>query len=110
MAYNTALAERVNARISDINGVIEKKMFGGIAFMVHGNMCVGVVKENLCARVGKDAYGDLSEKPGARPMDFTGRPMKGWLFIGPEVLADDDVLQTWIDRCHRFVGTLPRKA
>ena len=109
MAYSTTLAARIRARMADRDGVVEKKMFGGIAFLLHGNMCVGVVGDDLCARVGKGAYADLSEEPGARPMDFTGRPMKGWLFIDAGVVADDAVLLTWIERCERFVQTLPRK-
>lgn len=106
MAYSAALAARIRARMSDLDGISEKKMFGGIAFLIGGKMCVGVVGDDLCARVGKADFGVLSEEPGARPMDFTGRPMKGWLFVGADVLDDDDALGTWIDRCHRFVTTL----
>jgi TfoX/Sxy family transcriptional regulator of competence genes len=106
MAYSTTLAARIRARMSDTDGLSEKKMFGGIAFLVHGKMCVGVIGEDLCARVGTADFGVLSEEPGARPMDFTGRPMKGWLFVGSGAVSDDNQLQTWIDRCHRFVTTL----
>ncbi|MFT5683793.1 MAG: TfoX/Sxy family transcriptional regulator of competence genes [Myxococcota bacterium] len=106
MAYSAALAERIRVRMSDLDGISEKKMFGGLSFLICGKMCVGVVGDDLCARVGKVDFGILSEEPGARPMDFTGRPMKGWLFIDGSAISDDDELQTWINRCHRFVTTL----
>ena len=109
MAYDTELAARIRTRMSDVDGLTEKKMFGGIAFLVHSNMCIGVLKSDITARVGKERYGDLSEEPGARPMDFTGRPMKGWLFIGKDHLTQNSSLQTWIDRCLHFARSLPAK-
>lgn len=106
MAYDEALAERLrDALVAE--DVVEKKMFGGIAFMVRGNMCVGVVKSDLCARVGKEHYQVYLACPGARPMDFTKRPMKGWLFVDADGFEADADLRKWVDRCLEFVRTLP---
>ena len=109
MAYDEGVAQRVRETLQDRQDVHEMKMFGGIAFMVRGNMCVGVLGEDLMARVGKEKYDDLLARPFARPMDFTGRPMKGFLLIGPEGIEADADLETWIDEALDFVLTLPVK-
>ena len=83
-------------------------MFGGIAFMVNGNMACGIVKDELMARVGADAYADAVAMPFARPMDFTGRPMKGMLYVSPEGIAGRG-LKRWIGRCLIFAESLPAK-
>jgi hypothetical protein len=108
MAYDSTLADRLRDALVDVTAH-EKKMFGGIAFMVRGNMCVGVVGDDLCARVGVDAYPDLLAKPGARPMDFTKRPMKGWLFVDPSGFESDAALRGWVEACKAFNTTLPAK-
>jgi len=77
MPYDEGLAERIRGAFSERTDVAEKRMFGGIAFMVRGRMCVGIVKEDLMVRVGAAAHDALAQEPNARPMDFTGRPMKG---------------------------------
>ena len=81
---------------------MDKKMMGGIAFMVDNKMCVGVVKNEMMARVGPDAEEEALSNPLARPMDFTGRPMKGYLFVTPEGVDTDEQLSNWIDLCLAF--------
>lgn len=108
MAYDEALSERIRERLADVPGVTDKRMFGGIAFLTHGNMTVGVTGDDLMVRVGPDATDDALRQPGARLFDMTGRPMKGWIVVDGAVL-DDDVLTDWIDRARRFVATLPPK-
>ena len=107
MAYDEGLAARIRAHLADTSEVEEKKMFGGLAFMVGGHMCVGVIGDELCARVGKPDYEALSEEPGARAMDFTGRPMRGWLLVGAEGIGPDTSLREWVLHCLRFNQTLP---
>ena len=109
MAYDEGLAERLRMALGERDDVVEKNMFGGIAFMVRGHMTVGVVKDELCARVGGDAYEALLALPGARPMDFTKRPMKGWLFVGAEAIDDEADLEAWVERCLAFTTGLPAK-
>lgn len=113
MPYSEPLADRLRDalhRRPDVRDHLrEKRMFGGIAFLVHGNMAVGVIREDVTARVGPDAYDACLRLPGARPMDFTGRPMKGWLFVAEDALASDDDVDAWVDRCLAFVRTLPPK-
>ncbi len=109
MAYDEGLAERLRGVLADRSDVVEKRMFGGVAFMVRGHMTVGVVKDDLCARVGADAYDALLAKDGARPMDFTRRPMKGWLFVAPEAVDDDADLESWVTICLEFTTALPAK-
>lgn len=109
MAYDEGLAERLRLALSSRDDVAEKRMFGGVAFMVRGHMTVGVVKEDLCARVGPDAFEAALALPGARPMDFTGRPMKGWLFVDADGVDDDDALEGWIARTLAFTTSLPAK-
>ncbi len=85
-------------------------MFGGLAFMLHGNMFVGILGSTLMARVGPTRHQEALAKPHVRKMDFTGRPMKGYVFIDPDGLEEDHDLETWISICLEFVATLPRKA
>jgi TfoX/Sxy family transcriptional regulator of competence genes len=108
MAYDEALAERIRDRLHDTDGVTEKKMFGGLAFLAHGNMAVGVIGDDLIVRVGPDATDAALTHPGARAFDMTGRPMKGWIVVDGAVL-DDDVLAGWIRQGETFAGTLPPK-
>ena len=109
MAYDEGVAQRVREMMEDIPGVTEKKMFGGIAFMVNGNMCSGVVNTELMMRVGPDGYDDALQQPHAREMDFTGKPMKGFVYVGEKGFANDPDLKSWINRAYRFVSTLPAK-
>ena len=109
MAYDEALAQRVRDALSAQPGVSERKMFGGIAFMVRGNMCCGVVKHELMVRVGPDQYDKLLGRPGARPMDFTGRPMKGMLYVDAKTCAKGRSLAAWVARGADFASSLPAK-
>jgi TfoX/Sxy family transcriptional regulator of competence genes len=109
MAFDQGLAQRIRERLAPTGGVAEKQMFGGLAFLVDGNMCVGVIGEELIARVGLDATDAALGRPGGRLFDFGGRPMKGWITVAPDGLEDDDDLAAWIDDALRFVHTLPPK-
>jgi len=109
MAYDEALAGRVRALLAERDDVSERKMFGGIAFMAHGNMCCGVSGEDLMVRLGEDGADAALDELGARPMDFTGRPMKGYAFVGPAGTATDAVLGGWVRRTLAFADTLPPK-
>lgn len=98
MAFDKALGERVAAAL-DRGGIDyrEKLMFGGLGFMINDKMCVGIVKDELMVRVLDEKYADVLRLDHARPMDFTGRPMKGFVYVSPDGLLDDDSMQKWID-------------
>lgn len=104
------MAERIRRQLGDRPDIREQKMFGGVAFMLNGNMLVGPIKGGgLLARVGKDAYADALELPGAGPMMFTGREMAGFVEVSGDVLEEDEALAEWIGRAEAFVTTLPAK-
>lgn len=109
MAYDEGLAERLREVFSNQRNVTEKKMFGGIAFMVNGNMCCGVVNDTLMARVGPVQYEAALNKPHARKMDFTGKPLKGFVYVAPEGIESDEDLAGWVKRSLDFVTSLPAK-
>jgi hypothetical protein len=88
---------------------VEKKMFGGIAFMIGGNMAVGVNKDHLMVRVGPDHHEDAVSQPHARVVDFTGKPMRGWITVEPPGYASDDDLVGWVQRGVDFASSLPPK-
>lgn len=103
MAYSEYLADRIRQRFREQKVQFEeKKMMGGLCFMVDDKMCVGVVKEDLMARVGPDLELQNLERLGCRPMDFTGRPMKGYVFVSPEGIDKQEDLETWVDLCLEF--------
>lgn len=100
MAYNEHLEERISTLLEERHVRFEaRKMMGGLCFMVDGKMCIGIVGERLMARVGPDAYGQALTKKGCHPMDFTGRPMKGFVFVDPSAIDMEDDLAYWIDLC-----------
>ena len=109
MAYDEGLAQRIREQLTAQTDFSEKKMFGGLAFMVRGHMAVGVVKDELMARVGAEQYEVCLQWSGAKPMDFTGRPMKGMVFVAQPALAEDDQLQRWLQQSLAFVANLPSK-
>jgi hypothetical protein len=109
MAYDDDLAARLRALLADRDGLVEKRMFGGIAFLLNGNLCVGVIKDDLIVRVGPDAYDELVVRPHVREMDFSGRPMAGWVYVAPLGVASDDDLQRWAEYGIAFAGSLPTK-
>ncbi len=103
MAYDEYLAERIGKILSSKKvNFIEKKMMGGLCFMVDDKMCLGVVKDALMARVDPDIYEEALNREGARPMDFTGRPMKGYVFVEPEGVDMEADLESWVDLCLDF--------
>lgn len=109
MPYDEHTATRVRKRFVRRRGVAEKKMFGGVGFLLHGNMCVGVWKEFLILRLGSEAYHNALGEPFVREFDITGRSMTGWVMVHPDGFADDAELASWIERAVRFVKTLPAK-
>ena len=103
MAYDNYLAEQINKVLKEKRIPFEeKKMMGGLTFMVDDKMCIGVVKENLMARIGPDNYEQALTKKGCKPMDFTGRPMKGYVFVNPDGIDMDNELDYWINLCLEF--------
>lgn len=106
MAYDLKLAERIRAALKGKKGVAEKEMFGGVAFLVNGKMFVGVVKNELMARVGKENHDAEVKRPGARIMDFTGRPMRGYLFVGAKGMKNTASLKRWVELCLAHAKTL----
>jgi hypothetical protein len=110
MAYDTVLADRVRAQLDGEAGLAEKAMFGGIAFLVDGNMAVGISGDELMVRVGPDASDEALAEPFTRPFDMTGRPMRGWILVGAGGIAHDGELAEWVNRGVRFARSLPPKA
>ncbi len=109
MAFDEGLAERLRIQFEDRPDVLEKKMFGGLCFMASGNMCCGIVKDTLMARVGPDQYEDCLRQEYAREMDFTGRSMKGMIYVAPAGIESDRDLKSWVAKCLSFVDSLPPK-
>jgi TfoX/Sxy family transcriptional regulator of competence genes len=109
MAYDEGLAERIREVLEERRDVTEKKMFGGLAFMVAGHMSVGILKDELMVRVGPEAHERCLKEPHARKMDFTGKPMKGYLYVAPPGFASDAALRRWVDRGVAFATSLPPK-
>lgn len=109
VAYDKKLAQRVRKILAGRAGVVEKAMFGGVCFMVNGNMCCGVTNDDLMVRVGPDAYDKALKQPHARPMDFTGHALKSMVFVGPGGCRTDDDIRAWLDRGMEFVLGLPGK-
>ena len=109
MAHNEELAERMRAMLKNRSGVVEKKMFGGIGFLVNGNMACGVNKQDLIVRLSEDEFEKALEQTPVRVFDMTGRPMKGWIMVSAGGYKSDKALQGWIDKGIEFALTLPHK-
>ncbi len=109
MAYNQGLADDVRAHLGPRSDLTEREMFGGIAFLLKGNMAVGVSGNELMVRVGKEAHDDAVSRPEARVFDMSSRPMKGWILVSPEGLATEEGLEDWISRGVAFAESLPPK-
>lgn len=109
MAYSRNLADRVRAATRDLRGLVEKKMFGGVGFMLCGNMLVGIMGSSLIVRLGPEAAAAALQKEGVRQFDVTGKPMRGWVVVDADALDSDRVLAAWIDLAATFVETLPPK-
>ena len=108
MAYDKGLAQRVRQTLRGKRGITERKMFGGIAFMLRGHMFVGISDRSLMARVGPQNYERALAMDGAREMDFTGKPMRGYVFVGPRGIESARDLRRWVDLCAGFVATLAK--
>jgi hypothetical protein len=109
MAYNAGLADDIRAHIANRPDLTEREMFGGIAFMVGGNMAVGVSGDDLMVRVGKETYDDALRETGVREFDMSGRPMRGWVLVSGEGFSTEADLETWIDRGVSYAKSLPPK-
>jgi hypothetical protein len=109
MAYNKELAGRVQSQLDEVPGVVEKKMFGGVGYLLRGNMACGVNGENLIVRLPADQHESALLEPGVRTFDMTGRPMKGWIMVGPEAWKSETDLRRWIMRGVEYANTLPPK-
>ena len=109
MAYDETLAERVIRALAGQTDVEAKKMFGGVGYLLHGNMACGAHGDELIVRVGPEAYEGALADPHARSFDMTGRAMKGWVFVAHEAVASEEDLRRWVERGVRFALTLPPK-
>jgi TfoX/Sxy family transcriptional regulator of competence genes len=102
MAFNEKLANRVRESLVNLSKVEEKNMFGGVCFMVNGKMCIGIVKDEMMCRINPEMETIVHEKNGCRPMDFTGRPMKGYVYISEEGMKTQKDFNYWISLCLEF--------
>jgi len=109
MAYNEGLAQRVRGEMGELPGYVEKKMFGGVGFMLQGNMACGVNGDNLIVRVGPDRYESSLAEPHTRLFDLTGRPMKGWVVIIEKGYEEDHDLKAWVQKGVEYSLSLPAK-
>ena len=108
MAFNEGQAERIRQRLARRKNV-EEKMFGGVGFLLNGNLLVGVRKDSLVVMLGPDEGEEALKEPHVKEFDITGRPMKGWVLVEPEGIKGDDQLAGWIGRVVKFVGNLAAK-
>ena len=109
MAYDEGLAQRVREMLAGLADFSEKKMFGGLCFLIQGNMACGVIQYDVIVRIGPDNYDAALKKPGATVFDFTGRPMKGWVVVSAESHESDDQLLSWLKQALAFTSSLPPK-
>jgi len=109
MVYDKELAGRIRQILASLKGLDEKKMFGGISFLLNGNMCCGVIKDNLVIRIGRKNYEKALAEPHARPMDFTGRPLSGFIYVSPSGYLTDKDLTKWLKQAIAFTKSLPPK-
>lgn len=109
MSFDEGLADRVRLALGNRRGLAEKKMFGGLAFLLRGNMCCGILGRELIVRVPPDETDDVLAEPHTRPFDFTGRPMRGFIIVRPAGCEDDDALAGWVARAVAFASGLPAK-
>jgi len=109
VAYDEAVAERVRKALRRRKGVTERKMFGGIAFMLNGNMCCGVLERDLMLRLGDEGAAKALEERHTRPMDFTGKPLKSMVYVAPAGFRTDAALKAWVKRAADFARSLPPK-
>jgi TfoX/Sxy family transcriptional regulator of competence genes len=109
MPYSQSLADRIRWTLRSNRSVKEKKMFGGVGFLLNNNMLVGVWKDSLVVRLGPETGSEALTKPHVKEFDITGRPMKGWVMVEPDGLESDSQLAEWVEQAIQFVQTLPAK-
>lgn len=109
MACDEGLVDRIRDALRGARGVGEIRMFGGVCFTLNGNMMCGVVKDDLMCRIGEAAYEPALKRAHVREMDFAKRPMRGYVFVASEGLAEDEDLRSWVEACRTFVGNMPIK-
>ena len=109
MAFDETLAKQVRKHFDGRRDFVEKHMFGGVCFMIRGRMCCGIIDSSLMVRLDPDVADRVADQPYVRPMDFTGKPMRGYLFVDPEGIATPKALKSWVDRCVTHIETMPVK-
>lgn len=102
MAYNENLAHRLREKLASLNHIEEKEMMGGLAFMYNGKMCVGIIKDEMMCRIGPVQYEQALERPGCRQMDFTGRPLKGYVLVDDTAMKTNKDFDYWVNLCLAF--------
>ena len=110
MAFDERLADRVRAVLRERDDVEERRMFGGLCFLVSGKMACGITRDGLMVRVGRDRYAEALAEPHARPMDFTGKPMRGIVYVAPVALGDEAVFERWVSRGAAVVEDLAQRS
>lgn len=105
MSYNQAIANKIRERLADLPSIVEKEMMGGIAFMYNDKMCVGVIKDEMMCRISPEKFEEAIEVHGCRPMDFTGRTMRGWIFVDHEGMKTATLFDYWIELALAFNAT-----
>jgi TfoX/Sxy family transcriptional regulator of competence genes len=109
MAYDEKLADRVRAAVGGRDDVNEKPMFGGLCLLAHGNMFAGVLSDTLMLRLGPERADEALDRPHVRVMDFTGRPLRGYVYVDPPGIATEAQLREWVELSLAFADTLPAK-
>jgi hypothetical protein len=109
MAFDETLAARIRTLLARRKGVTEKRMFGGLAFLLRGNLCLGILRDSLIVRLGEEQAEVALRDPCVKRFDFTGRPMKNWVVVDPEGLAGDENLAGWVALGVAFVAEMPAK-
>lgn len=109
MPFDESLGERIRESLARRRGIAEKKMFGGLGFLLNGSILVGVWKDSLIVRLDPEEYEEALAEEHVRVFDITGRPMKGWVMVDADGLDEDDDLASWIERALSYVKTLPAK-
>jgi len=110
MSYDESLAQRVHNLLKRQQGFSQRKMFGGLCFMLHGNMCCGITQNELMLRLGEINAQKALEMPYTRVMDFTGKPLKSMIFVEQPGFKEDDDLKYWVSQAVKFVKSLPPKS
>jgi TfoX/Sxy family transcriptional regulator of competence genes len=109
MPYNEELDARIKKIVSRWKNTADKKMFGGVCHLLHGNMFCGVYKDFLILRLGEDQAEEAMKLSYTKPFDITGRPMKGWVMVDKRGFETEDALKQWLEKAKKFAGGLPPK-